>query len=223
MSDLAVKRLLGLVVAVLVVAVGTGAVVGSRAVADGLRTSSVQLLDDRGLHGVEVDFTGREAVLRSSNVAVLGQARVALADEPGVRRVTVSPTRSPGRQGAARFALDRFGDDVRIDGVVPSADDAAAIKIAAARTFGTTVTGDVRVDRSLSGGGWTSRLPDVFDDVSEVEALEIDVVGDGTVRLAGTLGTASAVDQVVSDVAKALGDLEVDAAIDVASTSRKGR
>lgn len=221
-SDLVVKRLAAVVAACLVAVVALGSVLGSRSVADDLRQRSEAALAAAGLTDVRIDYAGREARLRGGNDV---QARLALAlveTLPGVRSVADDRPRRRDLSDVARFELDRAGDDVEISGAVPSPDDAAAIKVAVASTLRVTVTGDVEVRPALPSASWTDDLPDVLEAVAGVDGLALEIRGDGTATLAGTVADPAERSRVANDVAAALPGLDLDATLRVVPP-REGR
>lgn len=217
-----VKRLAVAVAACLVVVIGVGAVMGSRSVAADLTDRSRTALEAADLADVRVDFAGREAELSGGNDVEARLAASLVRALPGVRQVDVERAPQAVVAGAARFELDRAGDDVEISGAVPSPDDAAAIKVAVATTLRTTVTGDVMVDRSVPQEPWVAALPDVLEIVAGVEGLALAVPGDGTVELGGQVADRTTRARVVDEVAQALPGLELVETLRVASAPREG-
>ncbi|MBD8607768.1 hypothetical protein IFT73_12975 [Aeromicrobium sp. CFBP 8757] len=218
----ALKRLVAAVAACLVAVIVAGAVMGSRSVAADLGDRSTAALQAADLADVRVDFTGREAELRGGNDVEARLAASLVRTLPGVRRVEVDRRPRPVVADAAHFELDRAGDDVEISGAVPSPDDAAAIKVAVATTLRTTVTGDVRVVRSVPSEPWVAAVPDVLEIVAGVEGLALDVPGDGTVVLGGQVADRTTRARVVEQVAQALPGLRLVQTLRVASAPRKG-
>lgn len=217
MSDRTLRVLIGLVLAGLAVVVASGAVLGSGAVAHDLRERTQTSLDAAGLGDVVVVFRGREAELRGGNDVEIRRAETLVATLPGVRRVQADVPARRIIRGVARFELDRAGDDVEISGVVPTPDDAAAIKIGVAEGMRTTITGDVTVDRSVSGAGWVAALPEVLDTLAPVEGLELEIPGDGSVEVGGTVGDASERTRLAERLARLLPDLDVVGTFDLAT------
>lgn len=212
MSDRSLRGFIGLVVAGLVAVISLGAVLGSSAAADDLRDRSQTALAAAGLHDVVVDFSGREAALSGGNDVEIRLAERLVGALPGVRRVELARLGADAIDGVARFELDRAGDVVQISGVVPTPDDAAGIKVGVATSLATTIAGDVTVDRSLAAVSWTGALPDVLQALEQVDDLELDVAGDGTVVIGGTVGSRDERDErdrLVRQVSRALPDLEV--------------
>lgn len=221
MSDRTLKGLIGLVVAGLVAVIAVGAVFGSSAAAGDLRDRSQIALTAAGLDDVLVDFNGREAELTGGNDVEIRLARTLVGSLPGVRRVDLVISRDEAIDDVARFELDRAGDVVRISGVVPTPDDAAAIKVGVAAGLRTMITGDVAVDTSLAPAVWADALPDVFEALGHVEDLELDLRGDGSVVLGGTVASSSERDRLVRQVSRALPDLDVVSRFEVAASARK--
>ncbi|MET0468332.1 MAG: hypothetical protein ABWZ87_06295, partial [Aeromicrobium sp.] len=188
MSERTLQGLIGLVLAGLLAVVAAGAVLGSDTVASDLRDRAVTALAAAGLDDVLVDFRGREAELSGGNDVEIRRAEALVAALPGVRRVDVDVVDDADIRGVARFELDRAGDDVEISGVVPTPDDAAAIKVGVAGSLRTTITGDVAVDRSVAAASWVRALPEVLEVVAGIEGLELEIPGDGTVAIGGTVG-----------------------------------
>lgn len=217
MSDRVLRRLIGIVAVALVAVVATGSVLGSRTVATDLTRRSETALSAAGLQDVGVSFDGREARLRGGNDIQSRLAAALVETLPGVRQVAVARDREPVLPGVARLELDRAGDDVEIAGVVPSPDAAATVKVDAASSLRATVTGDVEVDRSVGAAEWVDALPDVLDVVAVVEGLELDIPGDGTVRLGGSVADAGTRSSIVQQVERALPGLRLDAALTVAT------
>jgi hypothetical protein len=208
-SDRTLKGLIGLVATALIAVIATGAVLGSRSVAGDLRERADTALSAAGLDDVLVDFQGREAELSGGNDVEIRRAETLVDALPGVRRVEVEDVEDHVLPGVARFELDRAGDDVEITGVVPSPDDAAAIKVGVAEGLHTTITGDVAVDRSVAGAGWMSALPAVFEALAGVRGLELLIPGDGSVALGGEVGDESERTRLARKVADALPELDV--------------
>lgn len=219
------RRLKVLVVSVglcLVAVVGAGAVLGSRSVAADLGDRSRTALAAADLADVRVTFSGREADLSGGNDVEARLAASLVEALPGVRQVEVERPASARRPGAAWLELDRAGDDVQIRGDVPSADAAAALKVAVATTLHATVTGDVAVDSSVGAAPWADEVPAVLDIVAVVEGLDLELPGDGTVRLGGQVADATTRARVVEQVAKALPGLRLVESLRLATVPRKG-
>lgn len=221
-SDLVVKRLAAAVAVCLAAVVALGSVLGSRAVADDLRQRSESALEAAGLSDVRIDYAGREARLSGGNDVEARLAASLVETLPGVRSVDDDRPRRRDLPGVARFELDRAGDDVEISGAVPSPDDAASIKVAVASTLHVTVTGDVEVRPSLPSATWTGALPDVLELVAGVDGLALEIRGDGTATLGGTVADAAERSRVADDVAAALPGLDLDAVLRVVPP-RQGR
>lgn len=222
MSDRSLKGLIALVLAGLVAVIGAGAVLGSGAVADDLGDRARTALSAAGLGDVLVDFSGREAELSGGNDVEIRRAETLVASLPGVRRVEVDVVADEHIPGVARFELDRAGDDVEISGVVPSPDDAADLKVGVAEGLRTTITGDVAVDRSVDPGTWVDALPDVLETLAGVEGLELEIRGDGTVEIGGTVGDESERTRLVEKLDDAMPDLEVVGSFDIATARTEG-
>ena len=222
MSDLFVKRLAAAVAACLVAVIALGSVLGSRSVAADLSQRSESALAAAGLTDVRVDYSGREARLSGGNDVEARLATSLVRTLPGVRSIDDDRPRRPDLRGVARFELDRAGDDVEISGAVPSPDDAAAIKVAVASTLHVTVTGDVEVRPSLPAAPWAGDLPDVLELVAGVDGLALEIRGDGTATLGGTVADAAERSRVADDVAAALPGFDLDATLRVVPP-REGR
>ncbi|MFC5677836.1 hypothetical protein [Aeromicrobium endophyticum] len=219
------RRLKVLVVAVatcLAAVVVAGAVLGSRSVATDLGDRSRTALAAADLADVQVSFSGREAELSGGNDVEARLAASLVEALPGVRRVDVERPSRHRTPGAAWLELDRAGDDVQIRGDVPSADQAAALKVAVATTLRTTVTGDVAVDGSVGAAPWADAVPAVLEIVAGVEALDLEVPGDGTVRLGGQVADATTRTRVVEQVAQAVPGLRLVESLRLATVPRKG-
>jgi hypothetical protein len=199
-----------------------GALAGSRAVADDLRRRSETALTAAGLGDVTVDFAGREAAVSGGNDVEARLAAALVAALPGVRTVEDRHQQTAPLPGVARFELDRAGDDVEISGAVPSPDDAAAIKVGVATTLRTVITGDVAVDRSVDVARWAAALPAVLEIVVGVEGLELDIPGDGTLRLGGEVSDAATRSRILGQVADALPELKLVDALGVVGAPRAG-
>jgi len=221
-SDRSLRRSIALVSAALLAVLVVGAVVGSRAVGTDLRQRSETALAAAGLGDVAVDFHGREAALSGGNDVETRLATNLVSSLPGVREVDADADDDVHVAGVARFELDRAGDDVEISGAVPSPDDAAAIKIAVATSFRTVITGDVTVDRSVERARWAASLPAVLDVVEGIEGLELEIPGDGTVHLGGTVSDRSTRARIVEQVADALPGLELVDTLRPATATRNG-
>lgn len=209
MSDRALRRAIVVVAVALVAVLAAGSVLGSRAVAGDLRDRSETALTAAGLDDVSVQFHGREAALDGGNDVEARLAASLVAALPGVRDVERRAVDDEPLPGVARFELDRAGDDVEVSGAVPSPDDAADIKVAVATTLHTTVTGDVAVDRSVGDAGWAAVLPAVLEAVAGVRGLELEICGDGTVRLGGEVDGPAARSSILRQVQDELPDLEL--------------
>lgn len=209
MSDRLLKGFIGLVVAGLITVIAVGAVFGSSAAAGDLRDRSQTALDAAGLDDVVVDFHGREAELSGGNDVEIRLARMLVSAMPGVRRVDHDDPDEEPIAGVARFELDRAGDVVQINGAVPTPDAAAEIKVGVASGLRTMITGDLAVDSSLAAVTWTAALPAVLEHLSLVDDLELDIRGDGSVVLGGTVGSLIGRDRLVRRVVRALPDLDV--------------
>jgi hypothetical protein len=219
------RRLKVLVVAVgvcLVAVVGAGAVLGSRSVATDLGDRSRTALAAADLADVRVTFSGREAELSGGNDVESRLAASLIEALPGVRRVDVDRPPRPRTPGAAWLELDRAGDDVQIRGDVPSADEAAALKVAVATTLRTTVTGDVAVDDAVGAAPWADDVPAVLEIVAGVEGLDLELPGDGTVRLGGQVADATTRARVLEQVTSALPDLRLVESLRLGTVPRKG-
>jgi hypothetical protein len=219
------RRLKAVILAVgvcLVAVVGAGAVLGSRSVAADLRDRSRTALAAADLADVQVTFNGREAELSGGNDVEVRLAASLVEALPGVRRVEVDRRPHPRTPGAAWLELDRAGDDVQIRGDVPSAASSAALKVAVATTLRTTVTGDVAVDGSVGAAPWADDVPAVLEVVAGVEGLDLELPGDGTVRLGGQVADATTRSRVVDQVAQALPDLRLIESLRLATAPRKG-
>lgn len=221
MSDRSLRRLIALVAAALLGVVVVGAVVGSRAVGDDLRQRSETALTAAGLGDVAADFRGREATISGGNDVEARLATELVAALPGVREVDADQDEGEPIDGVPRFKLDRAGDDVEISGTVPSPDDAAAIKIAVATAFRTVITGDVMVDRSVDQERWAASLPVVLEVVEGVEGLALEVPGDGTVHLGGSVSDVTTRARIVEQVADALPDFRLVDTLRIAVADRK--
>jgi hypothetical protein len=208
-SDRALKRAIAVVVVALVAVVAAGSVLGSQAVADDLRARSRTALVAAGLDDVSVQFRGREGALSGGNDVEARLATSLVAALPGVRSVNHVVDDDAPLRGVARFELDRSGDDVEISGVVSSPDDAADIKIGVATALHTTIIGDVAVDRSVGEAPWAGSLPAVLDAVAGVRGLELELPGDGTLRLGGEVEVAATRTGIVRQVERALPDVEL--------------
>lgn len=199
-----------------------GAVLGSRSVATDLGDRSRTALAAADLADVQVRFSGREAELSGGNDIEARLAASLVEALPGVRRVDVERPSRARTPGAAWLELDRAGDDVQIRGDVPSADQAAALKVAVATTLRTTVSGDVTVDVSVGAAPWADAVPAVLEIVAGVEGLDLEVPGDGTVHLGGQVADATTRKRVVEQVARALPDLRLVESLRLATVPRKG-
>ncbi|MCW2839755.1 MAG: hypothetical protein JWR55_1238 [Aeromicrobium sp.] len=217
MSDRTLKGLIGLVLTGLVAVIAAGAVLGSGSVAHGLGDRARTALAAAGLGDVLVDFRGREAELSGGNDVEIRRAETLVASLPGVRRVDVAVVADDVIEGVARFELDRAGDDVEINGVVPDPDAAAEIKVAVAEGLRTMITGDVAVDRSVAPARWADDLPDVFEVVAGVEGLELEIPGDGTVAIGGTVEDESERIRLLEELSDVLPGLEVTGTLDLAT------
>ncbi|MET0931784.1 MAG: hypothetical protein ABWX74_19860 [Aeromicrobium sp.] len=222
MSDRSLKGLFALVLAGLIAVVGAGSVLGAGSVGSDLGDRATTALSAAGLGDVLVDFSGREAELSGGNDVEIRRAETLVAALPGVRRVEVDVVEDDVIPGVARFELDRAGDDVEISGVVPSADDAADIKVGVAEGLRTTITGDVEVDRSIGGASWIAALPEVLDVLAGVEGLELDIRGDGSVEIGGTVGDESERDRLAEKIDDLLSGLDVVGTFDLVSTRTEG-
>lgn len=209
MSDRSLQRAVAVVAILLLAVVAAGSVVGSRTVAVDLSHRAQDALAAAGLDDVRVDFRGREAIVTGGNDVEARLASGVVAALPGVRQVDPVADQDRPIPGVARFEIDRAGDDVQISGAVPSSDDAADIKIAAATTMLVTVAGDVTVDRSVDAAPWASALPGVLRIVAGIAGLELEIPGDGTVRLGGRIADAATRDRVAGRVAERLPDLRL--------------
>nr|MCW2727793.1 hypothetical protein [Aeromicrobium sp.] len=209
MSDRALKRAIAVVVVALVAVIAAGSIMGTRAVAGDLHDRSRSALTAAGLEDVAVEFHGREAALSGGNDVESRLATTLVAALPGVRRVEPVVVDDDPIPGVSRFELDRSGDDVEISGAVSSPDDAAAIKVAVATTLRIMVTGDVTVDRSVDEASWAAALPAVLEIVAGVRGLELEIPGDGTVRLGGEVDASGAHARVVRRVQDQLADLRL--------------
>jgi hypothetical protein len=219
-SDRTLKGLIGLVLTGLVAVIAAGAVLGSGSVAHDLSDRARTALAAAGLGDVLVDFRGREAELSGGNDVEIRRAETLVASLPGVRRVDVSGVADDVIEGVARFELDRAGDDVEISGVVPDPDAAAEIKIGAAEGLRTMITGDVAVDRSVAPASWADDLPDVFEVVAGVEGLELEIPGDGTVAIGGTVEDESERARLLEELSDVLPGLELTGTLDLATPTR---
>lgn len=222
MSDRTLKGLIGLVVAGLVAVIAVGAVFGASAAADDLRDRSQTALDAAGLDAVAVDFHGREAELSGGNDVEIRLARTLVSALPGVRRVDLDRDADTIVENVARFELDRAGDVVQIGGTVPNPDDAAEIKVAVAAGLRTMVTGDLVVDPSLPVVSWAAALPDALRTLSLVEDLELDIPGDGTIVLGGTVSGSAERDRLVRQIGHALPGLEVVSHLSISARTAEG-
>lgn len=216
MSDRAVKRAVILVVVALVAVIAAGSVLGAQAVGDDLRDRSETALVAAGLDDVSVTFRGREAALRGGNDVEGRLATSLVAALPGVRRVEHVARHEAFVPGAARFELDRSGDDIEISGAVSSPDDAAALKVGVATALHATIIGDVTVDRSVGEAPWAKALPSVLDALAGVRGLELDIRGDGTLRIGGEVDAAATRTSIVRRVARELPDVRLVDALVVA-------
>jgi hypothetical protein len=216
------KALIAAVVVCLVAVVAAGAVLGSRSVASDLGERSRTALAAADLSDVRVGFSGREAELSGGNDVEARLAASLVEALPGVRRVEVERPARSRTPGAAWLELDRAGDDVQIRGDVPSADEAAALKVAVATTLRATVIGDVAVDGSVSAAPWADRVPAVLEIVAGVEGLDLELPGDGTVHLGGQVPDATTRSRVVEQVSRAMPGLRLVASLRLATVPRKG-
>lgn len=222
---LQLRRLKVLVVAVgscLAAVVVAGAVLGSRSVATDLNDRSQTALAAADLADVRVSFSGREAELRGGNDVEARLAASLVLALPGVRQVDVERPARARTPGAAWLELDRAGDDVQIRGDVPTADEAAALKVAVATTLRATVIGDVAVDASVGAARWADSMPDVLEIVAGVEGLDLELPGDGTVRLGGQVADATTRSRVVEQIGRVLPELRLVESLRLATVPRKG-
>jgi hypothetical protein len=225
-SDRTLRGLIGLVLAGLVAVVVAGAVLGTEGVARDLRDRTRTALAAAGLEDVLVDFSGREAELRGGNDVEIRRAEALVETLPGVRGVRVvrvEIVEHPIVPGTAGFELDRAGDDVEISGVVPTPDDAAAIKVGVAEGLRSVITGDVTVDRSVDAAPWASALPDVLDLLAGVEGLELDIPGDGSLTVGGTVRDVSERDRLAERLAEILPGLTLVDELDITPASPTAR
>lgn len=221
MPDTALKAYIAGTGVALLVVIGVGAVAGSAAVADDLRSRAERTLADAGLDGVDVDFSGREAELSGGSRADLAEARALVDGLEGVRSTRVAegaaslPSR-PERVVATvpHLVLRRTADGATISGVVPDADAQARIRAAAATAFG-RVRGDLLVDPAVGRADWVDDLPAVVASLRAVEGLEVRIVDDRRLTLTGTLDSAAQRDRLVQQVSTAISDLAVVDRIDV--------
>lgn len=223
MSDRTLKGFIGLLVAGLVAVIALGAVLGSGAAAGELRHRSQTALSAAGLGDVVVDFRGREAQLSGGNDVEIRLARSLVSTMPGVRRVHLDRAAAEVISGVAQFELDRAGHVVQISGVVPTPDDAAGIKVGVATGLATTVAGDLTVDHALPVATWAAALPAVLEMLGQIGDLEVDIAGDGTLVLGGTVHSDTARSRLVRRVARTLPDLDVISRLDVAAPVGQGR
>jgi hypothetical protein len=214
-SDRTLRGLIGLVLAGLVAVLVAGAVLGTEGVARDLRDRTRTALAAAGLEDVLVDFSGREAELRGGNDVEIRRAEALVETLPGVRVVRAEIVEHPIVPGTAGFELDRAGDDVEISGVVPTPDDAAAIKVGVAEGLRSVITGDVAVDRSVDAAPWASALPDVLDLLAGVEGLELDIPGDGSLTVGGTVRDVSERDRLAERLAEILPGLSLVDELDI--------
>ncbi|MCW2830023.1 MAG: hypothetical protein JWP31_715 [Aeromicrobium sp.] len=216
MSDTLPRVLAGLTGSALAAVIVVGSVVGSQSVADDLRASAERALADQGLDGVVVDFAGREAELSGGSRADLDEAETIVARMRGVRRVGVlTPADArpdggtPQPAGSATIALERRASGTTISGTVRDADTSTDIKAAVADAFGGTVRGDLAVDGDVDDAAWTDALPDVLDELADVEGVRIVIDGSGTVVVDGRVGSRTQARTLAAAISRALPDLEL--------------
>jgi outer membrane protein OmpA-like peptidoglycan-associated protein len=217
------NRLRGLAWIVGLALIGTvtaGAVVGSRSAAHDLQPKAVGALRSAGMTDIAVDFRGREATLSGGGVAERSRAVSLVEGVNGVRwakftgRPSTAPT-IPAGPSDPTLTFSRSDIGATIGGVVPSAEVAAALKTAAAETFGGTVSGDFRVDSSIHSADWFYELPEVFGDLVVVKNLEIAIGGGGIIQIDGSIESRVGADRAERLVAGAVPDLTVRSTITV--------
>ncbi|MEJ7634052.1 OmpA family protein [Aeromicrobium sp.] len=216
MSEERLKGLAALMGLALVAIVIAGALVGSASVADDLRTRVDRALTAAGLGGIEVELSGREAVLSGGDAADLDRAELVVEGIEGVRSADVESTDAAAKPGAKKgsptaptLVLGRTTRGVAISGTVPDADAAAGLKAQAAEAFAVPVTGDLVIDPSVGSAGWLTRLPDVFGDIASIKGLDLQIDESGTMALTGRIESHAGAAKILQLVAAEVPDLEV--------------
>lgn len=196
--------------------IGVGGVVGSEATADSLEPRAREALDAAGLTDVEVEFEGREAEVSNGSIQDLQRAEDVVEGVDGVRWATIDRDSSDDDddERAVRVALEREGNELRIDGTVPDASTAARLKSSAADAFGVPVVGDLEIDDSLQAPSWGNQLAGTFGDMAAIKDLDLDLEGT-TLELGGSIESEAGRDKVVDLIGAAMPDVTIEDDLDI--------
>ncbi|MET0447966.1 MAG: hypothetical protein ABW004_06150, partial [Aeromicrobium sp.] len=77
------------------------------------------------------------------------------------------------------------------------------------------------VDRTVGAAPWAEKLPDVLELLAGVEGLELEIRGDGTVEIGGTVADESERTRVLRKLDRAL-DLDVVGTFVLTSSRTEG-
>lgn len=195
-----------LVVPLLLAALSTA--VRGGPIEDDLTTRTAAALDDAGLLGVDVDFSGRDATL-TVPASVNGDEAIRVVEGvEGVRTVTLGDARAAATPTApgelAPFTIERTGRTLTVTATVPSGADKIALLSAAERS-GAEVVDDVTVR------GDTAAVPP--EALAMLAGLQADAKAefDGeTLTLTGTVPSERARKATMEAARSLLPDAEID-------------
>lgn len=183
-----------------------GPIAGADRVAEQLTAVAGEALDGTGHEAIELEVTGREALLAGHGTEdEFATAGAAVARVEGIRRVDHDRTEPL----PASLRLTRVGPGIQLDGAVVDADIADRLRAAVSAASGMHVIGLPDVDPRVERAGWLARTPTVAAAVPETPGLVVVLEGD-RVTLSGKVGTSEELSSVWAAAAEAFPDRPVE-------------
>jgi outer membrane protein OmpA-like peptidoglycan-associated protein len=181
-----------------------------RSIEDNLTRRSSAALEQAGISGAQVRFTGRDGSLVVPSAADVDRAREIVAAVAGVRVVSVQGPQAAKRKPTVTIAVD--GGRIEVAGVVPDETTRAALVSGLgpqAQASGLTVDPGVNAD-GISG------LVAVAGSLGTKEKSKIEL-RDGRVALTGSVESAAIRDAAVAAAGRAVGSGNVTDQLTVAA------
>jgi outer membrane protein OmpA-like peptidoglycan-associated protein len=170
--------------------------IGNRhSIEDNLTRRSSQALEQAGITGMQVRFTGRDGSVVVTSAADVAKAREVVGGLEGVRVVEVNGPKAPKRRPSITITVN--GSEVRATGTVSSAQ-------ARARLVTGSTQDALTIDPAVSDEG-VADLPAVVDALGGKAKDASVVLNDGRITLSGTVESASVRDAAVAAAGRVVG------------------
>jgi len=177
---------------------------------DNLTRRSSAALEQAGISGAEVRFTGRDGTLVVTSAADVDRARDVVAALDGVRVVSVQGPKAPKRKPTVTISVE--GGLVEVTGVVP--DEATRAALVGGLGPQAQASG-LTIDPGVSADG-VSGLAGVAGSLGTKEKVKIEL-RDGRVTLSGSVESAAKRDAAVAAAGRAVGSGNVTDQLTVAT------